>query len=229
MPSANPVDVPFRCMDKDGIAAQPPQDHPCSMRRGSRCAFISPPGHGKSSMIKWCCVKSAPWEAVVLIHGAHSREYDDIDPLIKTTFAEATTDWWAQLSKTHNGGPICCIVDDTNMADLDRKERSNLFALFQHVATHCCVTVLCAAHSWTQLIPRVRRCCDVVSIWPPVRGGGDQLPYLARSLGCSKNTLQAAFDACGDSKFNFVTIYTDPPEGRAAFMLNMTDPWEPPE
>ena len=113
-------------------------------------------------MIKWCCVKSSPWDAVVLIHGAHSREYDDIDPLIKTTFAEATTDWWAELSKTHNGGAICCIVDDTNMADLDRKERSNLFALYQHVATHCCVTVLCAAHSWTQLIPRVRRGCDVV-------------------------------------------------------------------
>ena len=47
------------------------------------------------ALIKWCCVKSAPWDAVVLIHGAHSREYDDIDPLIKTTFADATKDWWA--------------------------------------------------------------------------------------------------------------------------------------
>ena len=67
----------------------------------------------------------------MLIHGAHSREYDDIDPLIKTTFADATKDWWAELSQKHNGGLICCIIDDTNFADLGKKERSNAYALFQ--------------------------------------------------------------------------------------------------
>ena len=38
MPSANPVDVPFRCIDKDGIAAQPPQDHPTTGHGALRVA-----------------------------------------------------------------------------------------------------------------------------------------------------------------------------------------------
>ena len=43
-------------------------------------------------------------------------ECGDIDPLIKTSFSDATKDWWAQLSQEHNDGPICCIIDDTNFA-----------------------------------------------------------------------------------------------------------------
>ena len=106
-----------------------------------------------------------------------------------------------------------------NYADLSPKERSNAYKLVQFVATHMNVTFFMASHSWVQLIPRLRRACDVVILWAPTSGGSDQLSYIARSLGLPKPLIAEAFAHCR-TKYDSIQIYTDPPEGRSKIMIN---------
>ena len=40
--------------------------------------------------------------------GEHTAEWDKVVHT-KTTFEEADADWWAALSKKHNGEPIACV------------------------------------------------------------------------------------------------------------------------
>ena len=71
--------VAVHCQDKT-FSTKPPQDHVCSMPRGSRIAVVSDPGRGKSILIQNQICRSAPWAAVYVIHGmAESKEYDLID------------------------------------------------------------------------------------------------------------------------------------------------------
>ena len=91
---SQPAVIPVQCTDKT-FDTTPPQDHPCSMPRGSRIAVVSDPGRGKSSLVKNCIVRSAPWAAVYIIHGmADSHEYDLIEHT-KLTFEEATPEYFA--------------------------------------------------------------------------------------------------------------------------------------
>ena len=219
--------IPVESEDKAGFDKTPPQNHPLSMPRRSRIAICSPPGHGKTSLVKNLLIRSRsdhdPWQAVVVIHGCgeYTQEWNKVKHL-KTSFQEADEQFWAALSKKHSGGPIACIVDDMNYADLSPKERSNAYKLVQFVCTHMNVTAFLVSHSWVQLIPRLRRACDVVVLWPPTTGGSDQLNYIARSLGLPKPLIQEAFSHC-QGKYENIVVYTDPPEGRSKIMINFTD------
>ena len=48
MPGKNPAVVPIQCEDKK-FETKPPQEHACSMPRGSRIAVINPFSVGRSS------------------------------------------------------------------------------------------------------------------------------------------------------------------------------------
>ena len=178
-----PTVIAVESEDKKGYDKTPPQEHPCSMPRRSRVALCAPPGHGKTSLIKNLLIRSRsdqdPWAAVVVITGVgdYCKEWDKVVHT-KTDFATADEKWWAAKSKEHDEKPIACIVDDMNYADLNPKQRSNAYKLMQFVCTHMNVTAFLASHSWVQLIPRLRRACDVVVLWPPTTGGSDQLDYI---------------------------------------------------
>eukprot|EP01045_Picozoa_sp_COSAG04_P001851 COSAG04_NODE_63_length_30038_cov_9.461071_24_plen_242_part_00 len=220
-----PVIVPIHSEDKKGLDKHPPQDHPLSMRRGSRIALCAPPGHGKTSLAKQLLLWSRPFAAVVVITGVgdHTAEWDKVVHT-KTDFAEASENWWGAMSKKHGGKPIACVCDDLNYADLGPKERSNAYKLVQFVATHLNVTVVMCSHSWVQLIPRLRRACDTIVMWAPASGGSDQLTYISRSLGLPKPLLSQAFEQCED-KFTPIVVYTDPPEGRCTVMVGFDRPF----
>ena len=219
-----PTVIAVESEDKKGYDKTPPCNHPCSMPRRSRVALCAPPGHGKTSLIKNLLIRSRsdkdPWAAVVVITGVGDfcKEWDKVVHT-KTDFATADEKWWSAMSKKHDGKPIACIVDDMNYADLSPKERSNAYKLVQFVCTHMNVTAFMASHSWVQLIPRLRRACDVVILWAPTSGGSDQLNYIARSLGLPKPLVAEAFSHC-KTKYDCIQIYTDPPEGRSKIMIN---------
>ena len=224
-----PTVIAVESEDKKGYDKTPPQDHPCSMPRRSRVALCAPPGHGKTSLIKNLLIRSRsdddPWAAVVVITGVgdYCKEWDKVVHT-KTDFSEADEKWWAAMSKKHDEKPIACIVDDMNYSDMKPKERSNSYSLMQFVCTHMNVTAFLASHSWVQLIPRLRRACDIVVLWPPTTGGSDQLDYIARSLGVSKPMLAEAFSHC-KTKYENIVVYTDPPEGRSKIMINFDTPF----
>ena len=219
-----PTVIAVESEDKKGYDKTPPCNHPCSMPRRSRVALCAPPGHGKTSLIKNLLIRSRsdkdPWAAVVVITGVGDfcKEWDKVEHT-KTDFATADEKFWADMSKKHSGKPIACIVDDMNYADLSPKERSNAYKLMQFVCTHMNVTAFLASHSWVQLIPRLRRACDIVILWSPTSGGSDQLNYIARSLGLPKPLLVEAFSHC-KTKYDNIVVYTDPPEGRSKVMIN---------
>ena len=58
-------------------------------------------------------------------------------------------------------------MDDCNYADMNKVEKSNAYKMVQHVCTHHNFTAFLASHSLTQLIPRLRRACDIMMLWPP--------------------------------------------------------------
>eukprot|EP01047_Picozoa_sp_COSAG01_P001818 COSAG01_NODE_44_length_32259_cov_19.234297_2_plen_233_part_00 len=70
-------------------------------------------------------------------------------------------------------------------------------------------TAWLVSHTFVQLIPRLRRACNVVVLYPPTSGGSDQLSYMSRSLGVSKPLLAEAFSHCR-SKYEPIVVYTDP-------------------
>ena len=221
-----PAVIPVQCTDKT-FDTTPPQDHPCSMPRGSRIAVVSDPGRGKSSLIKNMACRSAPWAAVYVIHGmAESKEYDLIDHT-KLTMDQATPEFWASESKKHGKAPLALIIDDYDYSSMSKTEKTNCYKLCQHACTHHNVTAWLVSHSLTQLVPRIRRTCDVMCIWPPTTGGADQTPYLARSLGIERALLQEAFDECLErGKYSFLCIYQDPPKGRSRIMIDCAESFE---
>ena len=228
MPGQNPQTgvVPVHCQDKT-FSTKPPQDHVCSMPRGSRIAVVSDPGRGKSSLIQNQICRSAPWAAVYVIHGmAESKEYDLIDHT-KLSMEQATPEFWAAESKKHKKQPLALIVDDFDYSGMNKTEKANCYKMVQHACTHHNVTCWLASHSLTQLVPRVRRACDIMCVWPPTTGGSDQVPYLARTLGINRALLQEAFDEClSRGKYSFLCIYQDPPEGRSRIMIDCSDHFE---
>ena len=220
-----PTIIPIDSEDKKGLDPEPPQDHPLSMPRGSRVCLLAPPGHGKTSCIKNLLLRSSPFAAVVVISGVgeHTSEWSKVVHT-KTNFTEASEDWWGALSKLHKGKPLACVVDDMNYADMSPKERSNAYKLVQFVCTHLNVTCFMASHSWVQLIPRLRRACNVVVMWPPTHGGAEQLSYISRSLGLPKPLLEEAFGECAP-KYEPIVVYTDPPPGRNTVMIGFDRPF----
>ena len=74
----DPFIKPIESEDKAGLSKVPPQDHPCSVPRGSRVALCAPPGHGKTCLAKHVAIYSRPFAAVYVIHGAgaFTKEWD---------------------------------------------------------------------------------------------------------------------------------------------------------
>lgn len=124
-----------------------------------------------------------PWQAVYVIHGASGSTEYDIVTHTKVEWAQATPEYWANESKKHGKGPSAIVIDDTNYVDLNKLEKSNCYKMVQSACTHHNFTCFLVSHSLTQLIPRFRRACDIMVLWPPTTGGNDQVPYLARTLG----------------------------------------------
>lgn len=218
---SQPVIIPVHSEDKQGLEPLPPQNHPALCCRGQRTLFCAPPHHGKTSHMKNCLVRSAPWAAVIVISGCgeHTSEWDKVVHTT-TTFDEANENWWAALRKQHGGDPIACVVDDMDYAGLGVKARQNAYKLVQFVCTHMNVTAFMATHSWVQCVPRLRRACD----FKPSTGGSDQLDYISRSLGYPKALLREAFAQC-QSKYEPIVLYTDPPPGRVSIMINWDRPF----
>ena len=91
---------------------------------------------------------------------AESQEYDLIQHT-KLTFEEATPEFFAAESQKHNKQPCAIIVDDYAYADMNKKEKANAYKMVQHACTHLNFTCWLASHSLTQLVPRLRRACDI--------------------------------------------------------------------
>ena len=134
----DPFIKPIESEDKAGLSKDPPQDHPCSVPRGSRVAICAPPGHGKTCLAKHIAVYSRPFAAVVVIHGAGAMTKEWSKTVhTQTNFTQATPEWWAQQSKLNDGEPILCVCDDLNWQDLNPKERTNAYKLVQLTAARC--------------------------------------------------------------------------------------------
>ena len=66
---------------------------------------------------------------------------------MKTTFAEATPEYWSEQTRIHGGKPIALVVDDTNFSDLGKVEKSNAYALAHFCCSHFNITAWLVAHS----------------------------------------------------------------------------------
>jgi hypothetical protein len=206
--------VPVQCADKAAEEdMQPPQPHWASQKRCEKVVVCGPAHVGKSSLVKNCIVRSAPFAAVYICHGCPAtKEYDLLD-YTPFEWDDATPEWWAAESAKHGGAPLCCVTDDYAYADASKKARSNLYAFVQHCCSHLNITSFMVAHSWTQLTPRLRRQAGTVFLFNAGLGGQDAVPYIARSLGLSHARLAAALATC-ESRFSFICMHSDPPPGR---------------
>eukprot|EP01044_Picomonas_judraskeda_P014780 COSAG03_NODE_2395_length_2812_cov_2.315518_1_plen_91_part_10 len=60
-----------------------------------------------------------------------------------------------------------CTPSVPDHADLNKLEKSNCYKMVQSACTHHNFTCFLVSHSLTQLIPRLRRACDIMVLWPP--------------------------------------------------------------
>lgn len=212
----------FTCEDKD-FTRDPHENHPFSARPDAIIGLFSRPGGGKSSIVKnFLC--HGGYRKVFVAHGAgdHSKEYElvDYEPV---SFDTHGPDYYVEQSKECGGAPMVLVCDDLAYADFGKIARANMYKIAQFVCTHYRMTLVCTAHSWPQLVPRIRRLCTVYCLWKP---SADQIPYMARGLACSRESLARAFAKC-TGKYDFVLIERDPPPGRAEWRLNGHVPFDP--
>ena len=211
----------FTSEDKT-FSREPYEEHPLSPRPDSIICLMSPPGHGKTSIVKnWACHTDV--RKVFVAHGAGigedgklaTREYDLCD-YEAVDFETHGPDYYISESKKIKGGGMLLICDDLPYADFSKKARQNIYRCVQLVCTHYQMVMMMTAHSWPQLVPRLRRLCTIYCLWKP---SADQIPYLASGLGCSRDMLNRAFAKC-KTKYDFIVIERDCPPFRAPWRLN---------
>ena len=108
-----------------------------------------------------------PFQRLVIIYpGGHtgSCEYDDIkgaDIEILSDFPP--TEWWPSVKQ--QAKKTLCIVDDFELKDLSKDNRSRLDRLTGHVSTHRNVSLCLCSQNFFNIPTIARRCASLFVVW----------------------------------------------------------------
>ena len=218
----NEAPVVFHSEDKEYDNA-PYEHHAFSPCASDRILFVGKPGVGKSAVMKNYLVRSGA-EKVWLSHGMgdKSQEYSLVDYEHLDLEKGGLTEKLMEESKKLKKGRMIWCIDDYNYSDMNKTARANLYSAAQFACTHGPCVLLAAAHSFTQIPPRLRRIASTFVLWAPSE---DALAYMARCLAVDKLTLKRIFSKC-KTRHDFIvyevapTPYSDDGTTRARWRMN---------
>ena len=153
-----------------------------------RGVFLGPPHTGKSTTIKNIILRAdPPFERVICVHcdWEGTEEWDDIG-------AEMRGDIPHPTEFSGNKIKTAVIIDDVELKQMSKDQKSNLDRMFGFVSSHCRVSVFLTSQDSFNVLPCVRRCANLWVLWR-IRDI-DSAMCLARKAGIKRDQFNYIFD-----------------------------------
>jgi len=154
----------------------------------SRICLTAKPNLGKTTIMKNILLRQyPPFAEVFVIHcdADYTQEYADLGEDVKMLSNIPAPESWEGKKKT------LVIIDDVEIKLMNKDQKRNLDRLFGYVSTHKNISVMISAQDAFNLMPIVRRCCNVFILWKGT--DKDSMATLARKIGSDKNELMTLF------------------------------------
>jgi len=152
-----------------------------------RGVFMGPPNMGKSTTVKNLVIRAKPqFEEVLCVHcdPEFTQEYDDIGATMLGEIP-APTEFEGEVK-------TLVIIDDLDIKNLNKDQKSNLDRLFGFVSTHKNISVCLCTQDVFNLQPNIRRCANLWVLWRSV--DLDSMATIARKGGMAVDSFKGIFE-----------------------------------
>ncbi len=189
----------FRCSDKDNHETWSENRHPLNMTRPYRAVICGPPGSSKTSVIKSLLVHADPlFEKGYLWHpdpeATTTGEYQDCGLELLKDNKLPSTQFWFENNKEKKNHVL--VIDDIDVSELKRDQRSLFDRLVSTASTHCGLTILLASQVFFNLPTVARKTASLFVLYKPVSEEQD-LKAMSKRCGLDAETLSRLFaDHC---------------------------------
>lgn len=184
--------VPIKCADKVGVEHWTPERARDlgNFPSPARILLIAPVSCGKSTMIKNLIIHARPrFEEVFLIHedAEYTKEYDDLEPTLKLSEVPPL-EFWNYEGKYRKRAVIC---DDLELTSSHKERLKNLAIMFRYASSHKGLTIYFAHQSFFDVMPLIKKMCDVYVVWKP--RARNELSLIENRVGLPDGTLKELF------------------------------------
>lgn len=132
-----------------------------------RLVCIAKPSSGKTNLIKNLLLhQKPPFERVLLwTQSKNSKEWDDVT---HDTYEDCPgeEELFEELDEeTHQPPKQVVIVEDIELENLSKENKTKLLQLLKHYSSHFNTSVILTVHDLIQIPANMRRCCNVYVLW----------------------------------------------------------------
>lgn len=165
--------IVFKNKDKESFQEKWTENrNPANIPHSFRAVFIAKPSSGKTNYIFNLLLRQKPpFERIMIwTQSQHSREYEDLDveyfdhcPTEEELLEEIDP-------KTHQPPKQVLIVEDCELENLPKEEKSQLLRILKHYSSHFNTSVIMTVHDLIQIPASMRRTCNVFVLWKLTNG-----------------------------------------------------------
>ena len=151
-----------------------------------RCCLLGSPGVGKGVCVKNMIVRAKPeFEEIYIIHpdAEYTKEWEDVDAFMLSEIPSP--------SEFEGKVKTLIVIDDLELKNLSKEQKTNLDRLFGYVSTHKNISVMCTLQDAFNCPPSVRRCTNLFILWRVT--DMDSLAMLSRKVGMSCDEFKYIF------------------------------------
>jgi hypothetical protein len=167
-----------------------------------RVCLTGPPNSGKSTVILNIIARvgqtNPGYEKIHVIYpggGAGTSEFKSLQPSTLVKFYSSIPNISAFPTLKSGAKKSCIIIDDLELKEIDKEQRSSLDRIIGHISTHRRCDVFVCSQQWVNIPPIARRCCNVFVLWKPA----DQRTVPQISMGVGED-MQELFKFCQEPR-----------------------------
>ena len=136
-----------------------------------RITLTGPPNSGKSTTVLNILIRAQPlFDRVIIVYPGGSEgtsEYDSLGDAAEYVVEIPPPDFFPPAKAKEGYKKTLVIIDDFELKELGKTQRSNLDRLIGHVSTHRNVSVMLCAQEYFNVPTVARRCSNVHVFWKP--------------------------------------------------------------
>lgn len=167
-----------------------------------RVCLTGPPNSGKSTailnIIARAGVTNPGYEAIHVIYpggGSGTQEFDSLQPKELVKFYSSIPDISVFPTIKAGAKKSCIIIDDLELKEIDKEQRSSLDRIVGHISTHRRCDVFICSQQWVNIPPIARRCCNVFVLWKPA--DRRTIPQISMGVG---EDMEELFKFCTEPR-----------------------------
>lgn len=136
-----------------------------------RITLTGPPNSGKSTTVLNILIRAQPlFDRIVIVYpggAAGTSEYESLGDAAEYVVEIPPPDFFPPVKTKDGKQKTLVIIDDFELKELGKAQRSNLDRLIGHVSTHRNVSVMLCAQEYFNVPTVARRCSNVHIFWKP--------------------------------------------------------------